>query len=552
MSERNYLAGLYLRLSKDDERMGESVSIENQRLLLTNYAHEKGWEIHEIYIDDGWSGTNMQRPAFQRMMRDAEDKRINLIIVKDLSRLGRNYIEVGRLTEETLPRLGCRFVALNDSVDSVLGDNDMMVYRNLFNEFYSKDTSKKVRAVKHSCMKQGKYLGTYAPLGYKKDPGNKHHLVIDEETAHIVRRMFGMRVAGATFRSIATTFNDEHIPSPKAIYYGRNGRSNPKKENGLWNESSVKVILRNEVYIGNMVQGKSGTVSYKNHKLVGKPEETWVRVEGTHEPLIAPDVWNMARELDEKSFKPRKAAGGAQSIFVGLLKCADCGFNMRALTRKDPRQDGSVHSAMAFICGNYARSGKSACTVHTIAEDVLTQLVLEEIRERAKLAAYNAHRVADMILKSKSQEAIAYLATYQQQLKSCEERLKKLDGVIATLYEDKVNGIVTDSAFAMLMPKYEREREEKADAVKTLRKKVESCERDSGNVNLWIKLIKNYDGLETLTQKILLELIESIEVSEPEKVNGRRVCSVNIVYRLVGNIGGVFDGMGGASYAEAV
>lgn len=267
MGDKTYQAGLYLRLSKDDLRAGESVSIENQRLLLTKYITEQGWELKETYVDDGYSGTNFQRPGFQRMMRDAEDKIINVIVVKDLSRIGRNYIEVGKLTDETLPALGCRFIALNDSVDTMLGDNDMAVYRNLFNEFYSKDTSKKVRTVKKACMERGQFLGTYAPFGYMKDPLDKHHLIIDEETAHIVRRMFQMRCAGQSFRSIAVQFNGEHIPSPKEIYYRRAGRENPAKENGIWNESTVKVILRNEAYIGHMVQGKSGTISYKNLNL---------------------------------------------------------------------------------------------------------------------------------------------------------------------------------------------------------------------------------------------------------------------------------------------
>ncbi|MCL2852263.1 MAG: recombinase family protein [Defluviitaleaceae bacterium] len=536
MPDAIYTAGLYLRLSKDDERTGESVSIENQRLLLTNYAHEKGWEIREVYIDDGWSGTNFHRPAFRRMLRDAEDKRINLIIVKDLSRLGRNYIEVGRLTEETLPQLGCRFIAMNDSVDSLLGDNDMMVYRNLFNEFHSKDTSKKVRAVKLACMRQGKFLGTYAPLGYKKDPLNKHRLIIDEETAHIVRRMFGMRRAGSGFRSIAAIFNDECVPSPKTIYYGRNGKKSTRAENGLWNESSVKAILRNEAYIGHMVQGKQGTVSYKNHKLVGKPKENWIRVENTHEPLVSLEDWNMVKELDEISFKPRKTSGKAQNMFVGILKCGDCGFNMRAILRKYSRKDGSVHTAMDFICGNYARSGKSACTVHTISEIALIQLVLEEIRGNAKLMEYDEQKVTEEILRSANRVTTAYLATYKRELKACKDRLAKLDDTIATLYEDRVCGIVTESMFSTLLHKYELERAEKSRTAEILSHKVETFENDNVDAHAWGGLLRKYAEPEMLTQKILLELIDSIEVFEAEKVDKRRVCKVNVTYRFTGPI----------------
>jgi len=551
VSDTKYTAGLYLRLSKDDERAGESVSIENQRLLLTNYIQEKGWDVEETYIDDGWSGTNFRRPAFQRMMQDVQDKRINLIIVKDLSRLGRNYIEVGRLTEEILPQLGCRFIALNDAVDSMLGDNDMMVYRNLFNEFHSKDTSKKVRAVKLAYMKQGKFIGAYAPLGYKKNPMDKHHLIVDGETAHIVRRMFARRCGGAGYRAIAAAFNAEGIPSPKTIYYGRNGRSNPLKENGLWNETSVKSILRNEVYIGHMVQGKQGTVSYKNHKLISKPEETWIRVKNTHEPLISMEDWHMVSALAKKKYKPRNTAGELQSIFVGILKCADCGHNMRALIRKDSRKDGTVRTAMDFICGNYARSGKTACTVHTINEGALIQLVLDEIRAHAALAEYNEQRVMDAVNKKKRSAAIAYLDTYKSELKTCEDRLTKLDEVIAMLYEDRVNGMVTDNMFAALMQKYECERGEKAETIKVLRSKVEACENSNGDAESWAKHVRDYVNLNMLTQTILLELIDDIQVYESKKIDGQRVCKVDISYRFAGEIGARTAAKGNA-HADAV
>jgi DNA invertase Pin-like site-specific DNA recombinase len=538
-----YIAGLYLRLSKDDERTGESVSIENQRILLTKYAKEKGWEVRDTYIDDGWSGTNFQRPAFRRMMQDAEDKSINVIVVKDLSRLGRNYIEVGRLTEETLPRLGCRFVALNDSVDSMQGENDMMVYRNLFNEFYSKDTSKKVRAVKQACMRQGKYLGSYAPIGYKKDPENKHHLIIDGETAPIVRRIFSMRRGGASIRSIALTLNEERIPPPNVINYSKQGRT-PKRGNGLWGESTVKVILKNEAYIGHMVQGKYGTVSYKNHAMVKKPKDNWVRVENTHEPLVSMDDWCVVRELEEKAYKPRVLSGRPQNPFVGVLKCADCGFNMRANTRKDPRRGDSTHFVVDFICGNYARSGKTACTVHTINETALTQLLLEEIRTHAKRAAYDEQRVIDAIRNRKNNEAAAYLSAYKRELKSCEDRLAKLGGMMAVLHEDKVDGVITESMFISLMQNYQQEQEDKTKAVEILRHKVEACEKGNGDIDAWVTLIKEYAGLETLNKKILLELIERIDVFEAEKIDGKRICKIHITYRFVGSIDGVFTAEG--------
>jgi DNA invertase Pin-like site-specific DNA recombinase len=548
MSETKYTAGLYLRLSKDDERAGESVSIENQRLLLTKYAEERGWEIREIYIDDGWSGTTMQRPAFRRMMHDAEEKRINLIIVKDLSRLGRNYIEVGRLTEETLPMLGCRFVALNDSVDSLIGDNDMMVYRNLFNEFYSKDTSKKVRAVKQACMRQGKFLGSCAPFGYKKDPSDKHSLIIDEETAHIVRRIFRMRCAGQSYRGIALAFNGEHVVSPRDLHYRRLGRENPRHGNNLWNDSTIKAIVRSEVYLGHMVQGKYGTASYKNRKLLNKPREQWVRVENTHEPIIGADEWETARMLDEKGYKPRTAARGERSMFVGILKCGDCGFNMRAHYNRGTHKDGSEYSHTSFICGNYGRSGKAACSAHIIGESVLTELVLGTIREHAALADCDEKRITADILRAKNRESEGMLASLKSDFKAAESRLAHLDNVIKTLYEDRVAGVVTEGVFKNLMQKYERERESKSENMPVLKERIARIEKEHCDVGAWPAVIRKHGKLEGLSAETLLELVDVIEVFEPQKINGRRVCRINIVYRFVGNIS---EAVSGAAETEA-
>ncbi|MDR1137021.1 MAG: recombinase family protein [Synergistaceae bacterium] len=536
MNEKIYMTGLYLRLSKDDERAGESVSIENQRLLLTKYAEDRGWEIKEIYIDDGWSGTNFQRPAFQRMMRDVEEKKINLIAVKDLSRLGRNYIEVGRLTEETLPNLGCRFVALNDSVDSMLGENDMMVYRNLFNEFYSRDTSKKVRAVKKACAGRGQYMGAYAPFGYEKDPLDKHHLIPDEETAHLVRRIFEMRCSGMGYRTIAVKLNEEHIASPRDLCYRRLERENPRRGNGRWNDSTVRSILRSEVYIGHMVQGKYESVSYKNRKLISKPRDQWIRVENTHEPLVSMELWEMARRLQESKYKPRTASGGERSKFVGLLKCADCGFNMRAQYERGRRKSGEDFCYTSFLCSNYTRSGKEACTSHIISESALTELVLGIIREHANLAVCDEERVVDRIMSAKSRENVACIASYTAELKSAEARLAQLDKIIRTLYEDRVAGIVSDGMFKPMMDKYERERADKTETVTFLRGRVEELEKQWCDVDAWLRLIRKYAALETLTADILWELVESIRVHQPETISGQRVCRVDVVYRFVGSL----------------
>lgn len=537
MSEKLYKAGLYLRLSKDDERVGESVSIENQRLLLTKYADEQGWEVEDIYIDDGWSGTNFKRPSYQRMIRDIENKKINLVIVKDLSRLGRDYVEMGRLMRDTLPELGCRFVAVNDSVDSEHGENDMAVYRNIFNEMHSKDTSKKVRTVKKACMEQGKYLGTYAPFGYRKNPQNKYHLIIDDETAHIVRKIFTMRSNGKSIRSIALALNAEKIPSPKQIYYNRAERKNPRTENGFWADTTVKMILKNEVYIGNLVQGKYGTVSYKNRKMIVKPEDQWVRIENTHEALIDMQTWKTVRMLESKSYKPRKTSEeNTENIFSGLLKCADCGFTMRMSIEKGTRKDGSKSQYISYFCGNYSRSGKSACTAHIIYESALSQLILDDIRRKAQAAVYDERRIINDIIQAKNHENMAALALYKQELKSLEARISEIEQAIKTMYDDRVSGVFTGEMFKNLSKKYEAERKEKIKSVTILRQKIEKSERDSLDIDSWLKTIRKYAELESLSQDILIELVDKIEVFEAERLGGQRICRVKIYYRFVGDL----------------
>ena len=312
-SQQNYDAGIYVRLSKDDERAGESVSIENQKLILTKYAQEQGWNIVDTYVDDGHSGTNFDRPSVTRLIDDAKDGKINLILVKDLDRFGRNYIQVGQFTDYLFPMIGCRFIALNDGVDTIHNDNDIMPFRNLFNEFQSRDTSKKIKAVKQACAASGKYLGCYAPFGYKKSPDNKHKFIIDETAAAVVRKIFDYRCKGYGFRKIAGFLNEEKIPTPRDYYYQQKGEPNPFYFNHMWNDVTMRVIIRNEVYIGNMVQNKCGTLSYKNDKQVKKSQEDWIRVEGTHEPIIEMETWNQCVEIDKRIKKPRSTGTGKQA-----------------------------------------------------------------------------------------------------------------------------------------------------------------------------------------------------------------------------------------------
>ena len=452
--------------------------------------------------------------------------------------MGRNYIEVGRLTEDTLPALGCRFVALNDSVDSLMGDNDMAVYRNLFNEFFSRDTSRKVRAVKQAYMRDGKFVGSYAPMGYKKDAQNKHRLVPDEETAAIVRRLFAMRAAGRGYNDIVNTLNAEGIPSPRSTYYKKQGQD----QHYYWSIPALSSLMKNEVYIGHMVQGQQGTVSYKCRRMLNKPEEQWVRVENTHEPLVDMATWDTVRAMERKGYKPRKAADGEPNLFAGLLRCADCDSHMRRHITRGNHKSGKPYRYASYACGRYRQSGKHTCTMHNINEPVIIQLTLETIRTHARLVACDEKRITELVLRTKNRDSLGALTSCRRELKALENRLEQLMGITQTLYEDHVKGIVQDGMFRTLLARYERERSDKADRIKLLRSKVEQLEQTRCDAGAWVREIRRCTELAELTPEILQALIDRIVVYEAEVIDGKRRCRVDIVYRFVGNLDGTLAG----------
>ena len=294
---------------------GDSESIKTQKTMLTQYAKEHGFMVVEIYVDDGWSGLNFERPDFNRMLDDIEAGKIDVVITKDLSRLGRDHLKVGHFTEIYFPMKNVRYIALNDGVDTARKNDEMIVIlKNVMNDLYARDTSAKIRAVKRSSFQAGKYVGCYAPIGYLKSPDDKHILIPDPATAPLVRRIFDMRCQGLSYRKIATTLNEEKVSTPRDLYYLQKGMVNPRQDGGYWQAQTVKAILRNEVYIGHTVQNKTGNISYKVHKQVGKPEAEWIRVEGTHEPLISMEVWELVRTIEQQNARSRTQANGEPSF----------------------------------------------------------------------------------------------------------------------------------------------------------------------------------------------------------------------------------------------
>lgn len=536
--EQNRDAGIYCRLSKDDERMGESVSIENQKLMLQKYVKEQGWNEVEVYCDDGYTGTNFERPAVKRMIEDAKAGRINIIVVKDLSRFGRNYIEIGQYTDYLFPTISCRFIALSNGVDTMKqgSGNDMMGFVNLFNEFHSRDTSRKVRAVKKSYAEQGKFIAAKTPLGYMRNPDDHNSLAVDTANVPLVRRIFEMRCSGMGYHKIAVTLNDEKIPTPSDIYYARLGKENPNRWSHCWNGTTIKQILRNEVYIGNMVNGKSSSMSYKNKKLNYKPKEEWIRVENTHEPIITREVWDLCAALEKERYIRQEKPDCPASVLTGLVRCADCHSKMHVRRSRKKPKDASAGYYTYFDCGTYRRAGMSVCSPHSIREEILLDLVLTDIREKARAVALDAKSIAARIVKLKTDEEDTHMAGYEKELKAALTRLPEVEKLMMNLYEDRIKGALSETVFATLMQKYELDQNKLTAGIAELQEKIQTGRQSAGDANMWIKHIKKYVALKAVDEAILVELVEHIEVGDSYKENGKTIRDISVVYRYVGNV----------------
>ncbi len=535
--QETYNVGIYCRLSREDERTGESVSVENQREMLSRYVREQGWNLYSTYCDDGVSGTTFDRPGFNQMIADARAGKINLILCKDLSRLGRDYIEAGRFTDIVFPSMGCRFIALNDGVDTIHKNNEMLVIlKNVMNDLYARDTSAKIRAVKRSTFQTGKYIGCYAPIGYLKSPEDKHVLVPDPVTAPLVRRIFDMRCQGLSYRKIATTLNEEKVSTPRDLYYLRKGMVNPRQDGGYWQAQTIKAILRNEVYIGHMVQNKTGNVSYKVHKQVGKPEAEWIRVEGTHEPLVSMEVWELVRTIERQNTRSRTQENGEPTLFAGLLRCMDCGTVMRSYHDGRKHKDGTPSTYRSYACGRYAAGGKTACSAHIMNQRVLIEVVLADIRMKAEQARNNPAALIDRIQAQRRAASAEQMKQTRLLLAATEKRLAELGKLVQAVYEDKVLGRIPEAVCVQLINQYEAERAEKLEQKGRLSGELEAYQQETDDVQQWMALIQDYAKLEELDRPTLLRLVRRIDIGERKVEDGREVRDIRIHYNFVGYI----------------
>ncbi len=529
----NYDVGIYCRLSRDDNNGNlESMSIANQRNMLTDYVKEKGWNLRECYIDDGFSGTNFDRPEFKRMIHDVELGKINCIVTKDLSRLGRNYVQTGHYTDEYFVEHGIRFIAINDSIDTLQDNNDIAAFHHVLNELYPKQVSKKVRQVKKANAEKGKFMGSQAPFGYKKSPLDKHILIIDEDAAKIVFRIFSEFASGDSARLIADRFNREGIDSPRFYHYRNIGRENPyAADKNIWGSATVLNLLRNEVYIGNMVQGKRKVASFKTKKVKAIAQEDWIVVKNTHEPIVSNVLWERvhSRLLNKK--KTRVTKKETVGLFSGLLKCADCGCPL-AYMRK-PLKDREIG---VYRCSRYNNNGGNACSTHYIQEDVLAHFVFNDIRRYAVLATSERELLTERLLYSIQENKNGAAKELQKKQKEAEKRLSAINSNIKSLYEDKCSGKISENIFYDLLKDFSKEKIEFEGKLSGLKEQAEKAHQAESEVAEWLRLISSQIDISELDKVMIMELIVSITISEGKKVNGERTQEITIEYRFVGNL----------------
>lgn len=536
MKPTTYNTALYLRLSRDDELQGESNSISTQRLMLRKYAEQNNLKIVDEYVDDGYSGTNFDRPGFQRMIDDIENGKINTVITKDLSRLGRNYLLTGQYLELYFPAHNVRYIAVDNNVDSEnQQSNEYTPFVNIINEFYARDISKKVKRAFYTRNEAGAHYGAYAPIGYKKDPDKKGHLLIDEETRWIIEKIYALALQGTGAAKITHVLTAEKIPTPGWLNYQRNGSfaniytDAPQEKACEWTIAQVKSILKDEVYIGNSVHNKQTNISFKNKRKVRRPQDEWWKVENTHEAIISKEDFASVQEMIASRRRPKK--DGTTQIFAGLVKCADCGWSLAyGVNRQNKNPYAHYH------CSKYGQ-GLRQCSMHYIRYDVLYAYVLSRLQHWCKEVRKDEDRILQQILKSSDSERDSARKKAASELKKAQKRQSEIDTLFSRMYEDRVTGKITERNFTMLSDKYQTEQETLIQTIDSLQQQLTQDTQETADAEKWITLIKQYASPAELTSELLNALIEKILVHEAVKdENGNRIQEVEIYYRFIGKI----------------
>jgi len=495
------------------------------------------WIETRIYIDDGATGGNFNRKGFQDMMNDVRSGVINLVLVKDLSRFGRNYLEAGRYLEDELPSLGCRFVALTDNIDTESGENDILPFLNAINDFYIKDISKKIRSVMKEKAKSGHWLTGIPPYGYDRDANQRSQLIIDEYAATVVKRIFSLRASGMGYFKIVSLLNNDMILPPRLYHFHKQGRITKAIISETWTIFSVRTILHNEVYIGNTISLKRGTHSYRDKRTKKRDESEWIRVNNTHPPIISTNMWVDVQDVNRSSRKHYSTRRKPQiSLFSGMLFCSNCGVSMGYKLRKVTKKDGTVSDYSSYYCRTHTKSGHATCSSHIIQEFKLKSLVLEHIQNLAVGLALDESDILARIKKSLlgNQNIDKIDQTCQRNL--LEQKRDSLEYQIDQLYEKKIFGVLSAEKFAESIRNVELEQSVVKEMLEALNRDYKDVTTTLDNITKWSNLIKEAATISELDREILTNLIDKIEIGERIVINNKLTQDVTIYYKCVGKI----------------
>ncbi len=502
-----YHVALYIRLSKEDESEGPSQSVTNQQSLLNRFVREQRLSVYDTYIDDGWSGTTFERPAFQRMIQDIKAKKVNMVITKDLSRLGRDYIMTGHYMERFFPENRVRYISLLDGIDTGVDStaNDITPFRAIMNDMYAKDISKKIKSVKHDKQRKGQFIGGKPVFGYRMHPTEKNRIVVDEKAAPIVQRIFAMALEGVSCRQIAVQLNEANIPPP-SVYAGLK-QARQGVYTGLWSSERISNMLQNETYIGNMVQGRSAKISYKSKKCQHRERRDWIVVENTHEPLVSRETFDKVQMLvaSRKNTRCRTY----DFLLKGLIFCHECGYPLAVLNRRNAKGEESLY----FVCRTYQRFTKAGvCTCHAIKEKLVTDAVLSKLREACQ-SYLNAEEL--LPLAQRSLEEANMEARQESDALAVENKIRILTSHLDKAYMDKLSGLLAEADFERI---YARLKEERAVLEKQLTAMKQPDFSPVKRQQLAKVLVRRFVDSAFASRELLCSLIERIELTEDKRL----------------------------------
>lgn len=530
----NRFTALYCRLSRDDELQGDSNSIKNQKLILQKYADDNGFRNTRFFVDDGYSGTTFDRPDFQRMIAEMDAGRIGTVIVKDMSRLGRDYLKVGFYTEVAFPEADVRFIAINNGVDSAnQQESDLTPFINIFNEFYAKDTSKKIRAVFKAKGQSGKPLCTNPPYGYKKDPDDKTRWIVDDEAAAVVKEIFHLCMSGYGPTQIAKELRKRRIETP-AEYGKRVGVNVPSaklRENDdpcRWTTSTVVHILERREYTGCTVNFKTYKKSYKSKKQVKNDPSEWAIFEGMHEAIIELEVYDTVQKI--RDGRRRQTPMGEMPALSGMVYCADCGHKLYQVRGR------CLPQSEYMVCATYRKKGKSVCPSHQIRNSVIEQLLLEDLQRVTAYARNHEGEFLRLVTRNSEKALDRELRDCRKEYEQAKARIAKLDTLIQRIYEDNVEGKISDDRFAKLSGNYETEQAHLQSRVEELQRFLDDAKEKSLNADHFLALVRKYTDIRELDAEIIREFVERINVFQAEKVDGHRQQRIQIIYNCIGAV----------------